>query len=85
MEMNEKNIERTIPVFCAWCKKHSTQWNPPAKSPMGDYRKASHGMCPECYVDFKKKYNSTKRVSESKEDFMSFEEYLMRELRSILF
>lgn len=77
-------MEKVIPVYCAWCKKHSTKWTPAMASPKGDYRTASHGMCPKCYEVFMGKYQdkmkNAKKLSESKEFFMSFEEFLVEML-----
>jgi len=67
---------KTIPVYCAWCKKHSTEWNPRMESPRGDYKTASHGMCPDCYERVSKEWKA-RNGKTVKESMMSFEEFLM--------
>ena len=47
-----EKIYEDASLYCAWCKKHSTEWTPPIDTPRNEYGKSGHGMCPECYKDY---------------------------------
>jgi hypothetical protein len=74
--------ERPISTYCAWCKKHSTKWNPPLLSPMSRYEESSHGMCPECFDNSMKKFKKQEIDSNLKESFQSFEEFIFQNLKN---
>ena len=70
--------KKDIPVFCAWCKRHSAQWNPPMQSPVGaGYGEASHGICPECYEQATAKYRKAVKEGKINESVISFKEFLV--------
>lgn len=79
--------EVKLPLFCAWCKKHSTQWNPPAETPMSGYGESSHGICPECLRNWQTEFEIEKKKrlvpGIRSESVMSFEEFIKNKLREI--
>lgn len=65
--------EGDLPTYCAWCKRHMS-------GPIGDYKIASHGICPPCLKELQKEMEATTGRKLTFEKNMTFREFLARKL-----